>query len=439
MFEPHRVASLAAEETARFTAGHPVSAAHARRLAVHWLNGVPMHWMRDWGTPFPPVVHEAAGARLTDVDGCSYLDFCLGDTGAMFGHAPPAVAQAVANQASRGFTTMLPGECAAQVGEGLARLFGLPCWQMTQTATDANRAALRWARAITRRPRTLVFKGCYHGTVDEVMLRPGGVGAAFDADTSAIAVEFDDLAGVEAALRGGDIAALLCEPVMTNAGLVLPQPGLHAALRDLTRRYGALLVVDETHTLSSGLGGYTRTHGLTPDFLVCGKAIAGGVPCAVYGFTAEVEARIQGVLAARHEAHGHTGMGTTLAANPLALAALAAALAALHVPATYDAMLAVASHLEATLQALFQRRRLGWHVARVGARLEIGYGEPPRNGTQALALMQPALEQAIHLYLLNRGCLLTPFHNMMLCSPVTSAADADRLVAALDTCLGELA
>jgi len=438
MFAPQRVAALAAGESARFAAEHPVSAAHASRLAAHWLNGVPMHWMRDWGTPFPLILRAAQGAHLTDVDGRHYADFCLGDTGAMFGHSPPAVAQALATQAQRGLTAMLPGERAAEVGEGLARLFGLPCWQLTQTATDANRAALRWARAITRRPRTLVFRGCYHGTVDEVMLRPGGIGAAFDARTSSVAVEFDDLEGVAAALRSGDIAALLCEPVMTNSGMVLPQPGLHAALRELTRRHGALLIIDETHTLSSGPGGYTRTHGLEPDMLVCGKAIAGGMPCAVYGFTAEVESRMQGILGARHEEHGHTGMGTTLAANPLALAALAAALATLHTRETYAPMLAGAADLDAKLAALFARRGLGWHVARAGARLEIGYGEAPRNATGAAALMRPALEQAIHLYLLNRGCLLTPFHNMMLCSPVTSAGDADRLVAALDACLGEL-
>jgi len=439
MFESRRVAALAAEEAARFTAEHPVSAAHAGRLAAHWLNGVPMHWMRDWGTPFPPILREATGAQITDVDGCRYADFCLGDTGAMFGHSPPAVAQAVALQAARGLTAMLPGERAAEVGEGLARLFGLPFWQMTQTATDANRAALRWARAITRRAQTLVFRGCYHGTVDEIMLRPGGIGTAIDVRASALAVEFDDLAGVEAALRTGDIAALLYEPVMTNAGMVLPQPGLHVALRDLTRRHGALLIVDETHTLSSGPGGYTRAHGLEPDLLVCGKAIAGGVPCAVYGFTAEVEARMRGVLAARHEEHGHTGMGTTLAANPLALAALAAALASLHTPETYAPMLAGAAALDAKLQALLARRRLDWHVARVGARLEIGYDKRPRNGTQAAAGMLPALEHAVHLYLLNRGCLLTPFHNMMLYSPVSAADDAERLVVALDACLGEIA
>ncbi|MCC6271259.1 MAG: aminotransferase class III-fold pyridoxal phosphate-dependent enzyme, partial [Microbacteriaceae bacterium] len=272
MFDARRIASLAAAEAARFAAEHEVSAAHAARLAAHWLQGVPMHWMRDWGTPFPLILREASGARLTDVDGRQYADFCLGDTGAMFGHSPPAVVQAVAAQAARGLTAMLPGERAAEVGEGLARLFGLPFWQMTQTATDANRATLRWARALTRRARTIVFHGCYHGTVDEIMLRLGGIGAVQDAGKSAVAVEFDDLAGVESALRGGDVAALLYEPVMTNTGMVLPQPGLHSALRDLSRRHGTLLIIDETHTLSSGVGGYTRTHGLEPDLLVCGKA-----------------------------------------------------------------------------------------------------------------------------------------------------------------------
>lgn len=439
MFDPGRIASLARAEAARFAAEHEASAAQATRLGAHWLQGVPMHWMRDWGTPFPLVLREARDARVTDADGRDYIDFCLGDTGAMFGHSPPAVAQALALQSARGLTAMLPDERTAEVGEGLARLFGLPFWQLTQTATDANRAALRWARALTGRPKTLVFRGCYHGTVDDVMLRAGSVGAPFDARATAVAVEFDDLDGVEAALEAGDVAALLYEPVMTNTGMVLPQPGLHAELRALTRRFDALLIVDETHTLSSGPGGYTRAHALEPDVLVCGKALAGGVPCAVYGFTADVEARMRGVLAARHEAHGHTGMGTTLAANPLALAALAAALTTLHTTATYAPMLAGAERLDGALRALLARRRLDWHVVRVGARLELGYGEPARNGTQAAAAMRPELEHALHLYLLNRGVLLTPFHNMMLVSPVTTAADIDRLVATLDACLGELA
>jgi glutamate-1-semialdehyde 2,1-aminomutase len=437
MFDAARVAALAERESAQFERLHPASARLAATLREHWLGGVPMHWMGDWGTPFPLVLREAHGSTLIDADGNAYADFCLGDTGAMFGHSPPVVAAALATQSTRGFTTMLPSEAVARVGDRLSALFGLPFWQMTQTATDANRAALRWARAIKNRTRVLVFAHCYHGTVDETMLRPGGIGAAFDARTVTTAVEFDDLAGVEAALREGSIAALLYEPVMTNAGMVLPQPGLHEALRALTRRHGALLIVDETHTLSTGLGGYTRTHGLDPDVIVCGKAIAGGVPCAVFGFTAEVEAGMRRVLAARHGG-GHSGMGTTLAANALAVAALDAALDSLHTRENYAPMLRSAERLVAALKALFAQRDLRWDVSHVGARLEFGFGARPRNGSESIAAMQPAFEHAIHLYLLNRGVLLTPFHNMMLCSPVTTDAEADRLVATLDQCLGEL-
>jgi glutamate-1-semialdehyde 2,1-aminomutase len=437
--------ALAAREAARYRAEHPASAERARAAAPHWLNGVPMHWMADWGTPHPLFVREATGARLRDVDGREYLDFCLGDTGAMFGHSPPAIAAAIAAQAARGLTCMLPAERTAEVGTQLAALFGLPCWQITQTATDANRYALRWARAITQRPKVLVFQGCYHGTVEETLvrqrggrtvIREGSIGPAFDPATAAVAVEFNDIAAVEQALAAGDIAAVLYEPVMTNIGMVLPVDGFHAALRAATRRHGALLIVDETHTLSSGLGGYTRRHALEPDFLVCGKAIAGGLPCAVFGFTTDVEARIQQVLAARDG--GHSGMGTTLAANPLVIEALYAALTSLHTAANYAHMETLAAQLEAGLVALFAARGLGWHVSRVGARIEFGFGPAPRNGSEAEAAMRPEFEHALHLYQLNRGVLVTPFHNMMLTSPAHTAADVERLLGVLGSALDEL-
>jgi glutamate-1-semialdehyde 2,1-aminomutase len=382
---------------------------------------------------------------LTDVDGLRYTDFCLGDTGAMFGHSPPAVAAAIAQQATLGLTCMLPPAASAEVGELLAGYFGLPFWQVTQTATDANRSALRWARALTGRPRILVFQGCYHGTVDETLVRlrggrtvarEGAIGAPFDAASAAIAVEFNDLPALEAALAGGDIAAVICEPVMTNIGMVLPEPGFHVALRDLTRRAGTLLVMDETHTLSSGPGGYTRVHGLDVDFLVCGKAIAGGLPCAVFGFTASIEARMRQLL--RTRSGGHSGMGTTLAANPLALAALRAALRDVLTPASHARMATLAERLEVGLRAGFAQRALPWHVARVGARTEFGFGPAPRNGTEAEAAMQPELEHVLHLWLLNRGLLVTPFHNMMLTAPAASEADVDALVAAIGAGLDEL-
>ena len=436
---------LLERENRRFMDTHPRSAQLAAQCSAHWLNGVPMHWMGDWGTPHPLFVRSASGATLLDVDGNEYVDFCLGDTGAMFGHSPAPIASALAAQAARGLTCMLPPERTAEVGDLLAQRFGLPFWQVTQTATDANRNVLRWARAITGRRGVLVFQGCYHGTVDETMVRlrgartvarEGAIGAAFDSAAATTAVEFNDVAALEAALGSRQFAAVIHEPVMTNIGMVLPQPGFHQALREATRRSGTLLVIDETHTLSSGLGGYCASHGLEPDLFVCGKAIAGGFPCAVYGFTAVVEQQMQRVLAAR--AGGHSGMGTTLAGNPLAIECLAAALTSLQTAEHYGRMEAGAALLETRLQALFAARDLSWHVSRVGARVEFGFGPAPRNGSEAESAMRPEFEHALHLFLLNRGVLVTPFHNMMLVSPVTSAAQVERLVAGLGDALEQL-
>jgi glutamate-1-semialdehyde 2,1-aminomutase len=442
---------LLAREQESFLVTHRESARLAQAGAAHWLNGVPMHWMRDWNTPHPLFVEHARGAELRDVDGNVYLDFCFGDTGAMFGHSPPAISRALAQAGSDGLTVMLPAARVARVGEKLARLFGLPFWQMTQTATDANRAALRWARAITGRARILCFDGCYHGTVDETMVRAvpemkdrggtrpraGLIGASHDASAATDAVPFNDVAALERVLARGRTAAVIAEPVMTNIGMVLPAEGFLAQLRELTQRHGALLIIDETHTLSSALGGYARSAGLRPDFWVCGKAIAGGMPCAVFGFTTEVEAGMRRVLQER--AGGHSGMGTTLSGNALALACLEASLDELMTPANYQAMHATAAYLSEGLGRQFAVRPLAWHVARVGARLEFGFGKPPRDGAESEREAWPEVERAIHLYLLNRGVLLTPFHNMMLCSPVTTTAHADALLGHLGACLREVA
>ncbi|MFO1377094.1 MAG: transaminase [Steroidobacteraceae bacterium] len=440
------VDALLAAERRRFAARNPRSAALAASSAAHWLQGVPLHWMSDWGLPFPLFFATARGAEIEDVDGHRLADFCLGDSGAMFGHSPPAVVEAVRARAGAGLTTMLPGEDVAAAGELLARTFGLPFWQMTQTASDANRAVLRWARAVTGRPRVLVFEASYHGAVDDCFValdgdrtvnRPGLVGQATDLSRVAVCVPFNDPDALQEALRARDVACVLAEPVMTNCGMVPPQPGFHEALRQLTRRYGTLLAIDETHCLSSGPGGYTRSAGLEPDFLVVGKAIAGGFPCAVYGFTAELEARIRGVLAVKPA--GHSGIGTTLAGNPLALAALCANLRHVMTPAAYELMFAAAARLEAGLTALIDRAGLPWHVGRVGARLEVNFTRrPPRNGREALAARAGPLSDAIRLFLLDRGQLITPFHDMMLLSPETTGPQVDGLVAAWAECMDEL-
>ena len=431
---------LLAAEHARFVAEHPRSVAMAKAAAAHWRGGVPMHWMGDWASPAPIFAQQGVGAQITDVDGKLYDDFCLGDTPAMFGHGEASVAAAVADQARRGTGFMLPTASAVIVGKLLADRFGLPLWQTATTASDANRAAIRWARAVTQRPVILVFDGCYHGMVDDAFvvlkdgrrtMKPGLVGQVHDLTTTTWVVPFNDLAALETALASDLVAAVLTEPVMTNCGMILPEPGFHEALRRLTRDAGTLLIVDETHTISTGPGGYTRAHGLEPDIFVLGKAVAGGVPAAVWGVTAELSARMDEAQA--RTGPGQSGIGTTLSGNALAMAAMRAMLSEVMTEAAYARMLAGAERLVAGLSGVIRARRLPWSVVHVGARVELVFADPPpRNaGEMRKALDHEALE-ALHLWLINRGVLIAPFHNMMLVSPVTDDAAIDRLVAAVD-------
>jgi glutamate-1-semialdehyde 2,1-aminomutase len=442
----NRIREIYEAECASYDSLHPRSKQLTGRGIEGFYQGVPMHWMRDWSMPCPFVVDSARGAVLTDADGNDYADFCLGDSGAMFGHSPAPVVEALVRQAQRGLTFMLPTEDAIAVGRLLAERFGLPQWQVATTATDANRFALRAARAVTGRPRILVFNGGYHGTVDETFVRlvdgravhrPGLLGQAADLTQLARVVEFNDLAALESALAHGDVACVIAEPVMTNCCMVLPEPGFHAGLRRLTRDAGTLLLIDETHTISSGPGGYTRAHGLEPDFFVVGKPIAGGVPASVWGFTDEVARRLDEVRAATPA--GHSGMGTTLSANALSLAAMRATLEQVMTDEAYAHMDALAARLAAGLLGVVQTYGLPWHVVRVGARVEFVCAPGPlRNGTEAEAAHAPALERAIHLALLNRGCLIAPFHNMMLVSPATSAAQVDALCLAFESAIASL-
>ncbi len=441
-----RIARIGERERAAYLDAHPGCADAARTSSWHWLDGVPMHWMTDWGLPIPLVIGRASDAVIEDIDGHRYDDFCLGDTGAMFGHSPPAVVEAVQQQAGRGFTTMLPVASTARAGELLEERLGLPCWQMTQTATDANRAVVRWTRALSGRRHILVFDGCYHGSLEDTLVqltegkvttRPGQVGQVADFASYARVVPFNDLAALETALAPGDVACVLAEPVMTNAGMVLPQPGFWEQARALCDRHGALLAIDETHTLSSAPGGYARHTGLRVDLLIAGKAIAGGVPCAVYGFTAELAGRMSAFL--RNKPPGHSGMGTTLAANALATAALAACLEHVMTDAAYHHMTSLSFRLVTGLRELILRRALPWHVVHVGARSELCFSRQPAiTARESLDASAPALERMLHLYLLNRGSLITPFHNMMLISPATTEAQVRRLLAAVDACCEEL-
>jgi glutamate-1-semialdehyde 2,1-aminomutase len=441
-----RLDALAAREARAFAASRPKALAALQAGAGHFLNGVPMHWMRDWPMPHLPLVAGAKGATLTDIDGHRIDDFCLGDTGSMFGHSPAPVARALRAQAAKGLTYMLPTEAAMEAGALLTDRFGDFRWQIATTATDANRFALRVARAVTGRPKVLVFNGCYHGTLDDTMVelrdgkpanRAGLVGQVQDLTRAATVCEFNDLPAVEALLKTGEVAAVLTEPVMTNSCMVLPAPGFHDGLRALTRQYGALLIIDETHTISSGLGGYTRVHGLDPDMFVVGKCVAGGLPTAVWGMRPAVAERFRAYDAAREA--GHSGMGTTLSANPLQFAALAATLREVMTPANYARMERGAARLSRGLDRAIRRHKAPWHVVRVGARVEFICAKGPlKNGAEAATAHQPQVEAAIHTALLNRGCLIAPFHNMMLVSPATTTAQIDRLIAAFDAILTEL-
>jgi len=446
MISDGSITAMIAAERDLFVARNPNSAALAMEAARHWHRGVPFHWMLDWGTPFPLFVDRAQGAELWDVDGHRFDDFCLGDTGSMFGHSPPPVAEAIARQASRGLTYMLPSEDAVAVGEELATRFRLPFWQVTASASDANRAVIRWCRGITGRKRILVFNGCYHGAVDDVFvdlrkgmpeLRRSLVGQVYDVRQHTAVIEFNDLPALEAELAKGDIACVLTEPALTNVGMVLPDPGYLEAMRDLCTRHGTVLVFDETHTISTGYGGHTGTYGTLPDMFVLGKPVAGGVPCAVYGFSAEVAERKERIRAEGET--GHSGIGTPLSANALALAAMRACLTQVMTPAAYAHMLPLAEHLAHRLREVIAARGLEWHVAHIGARGEfICAPRPARNGTEARAAMQGPLEQALHLFLINRGVLIAPFHNMTLVSPSTTEAQVERLASVLDDCLKTL-
>jgi len=429
-----RLASLFAREQKKFVDERPKSKALFERAGKSLLGGVPMNWMAKWAGAFPPFVREAQGAHFFDVDGHRYIDFCLGDTGAMTGHSPAATVSAVQQQLGRGTALMLPSEDAIWVGEELQKRFSLPYWKFTLSATDANRFSIRLARQITDRPKILVFNWCYHGTVDESFItlqdgvaksRRGNVGPPVDPAVTTKVVEFNDLAALEQALVPGDVACILAEPALTNVGIVHPEPGYHAALRHLTRETGTLLIIDETHTICAGPGGYTRAENLDPDFLVFGKPIAGGIPGAAYGFTAEVAKRIE----ARQnlEDCDTGGIGGTLAGNALSLAAMRATLQKVLTKDAFDRMMPVAERWASGVQKVIADFGLPWHVTRLGCRAEYLFSATAaRNGTEAHDAMDFELERFMHLYAMNRGILLTPFHNMALMSPVTANDDVDQ-------------
>ena len=429
-----RLKSLMQREQKKFVDERPKSKALFERARKSLLAGVPMNWMVKWAGAFPPFVREAQGAHFFDVDGHRYIDFCLGDTGAMTGHSPHATVKAAEEQMRRGITLMLPGEDSIVVAEELQKRFHLPYWQFALTATDANRFSIRLARQITGRPKILVFNWCYHGTVDESFItlsrdgtagpRPGNVGPPVNPAVTTKVVEFNDVDALEAALHSDDVACVLAEPAMTNVGIVRPQLGYHKALRDLTREHGTLLIIDETHTICAGPGGYTRAENLNPDVIVFGKAIGAGIPGAAYGFSQDVADRILAKQELENCDVG--GIGGTLAGNALSLAAMRATLTKVLTKEAFDRMIPMAERWTAGVAKAIGEVQLPWHVTRLGCRAEYMFGPEPKTGSEAHDAMDFELERFMHLYAMNRGILLTPFHNMALMCPQTEAEDVDR-------------
>ena len=444
-----KLAELSNREIALYESRTPKSCQLFKDAQKMLLNGVPMPWMGDWGTRYPMFVDCASGNRVIDVDGNGYIDFCLGDTGAMFGHSPEPTVLAVNEQIRRGITTMLPSEDALAVGRDLSARFGVPYWQFAMTATEANRYVIRIARVLTGRPKTLAFNECYHGSVEETLphiAKDGSLTLRSEYDINPAVpknaitrmVEFNDVAALEHELEYEDVACVVAEPVMTNCGMVLPAPGYHEKLRELCDKYGTLLVIDETHTFSTSWGGYTHAYGLKPDFVTLGKSIAGGIPVAAYGFTEEIKRRINTSFGRKGVADP-MGIGGTLSGNALAIHAMRRTLEEVATPQAFDRMISAANRMADGLEASIKQHGVPWSVTRCGARAELQFmPAPPANGGEAKANFHWDLIYYTHLFLANRGLLITPFHNMMLVPPMATDEDIDILVTHWDAIMEEM-
>ena len=447
MINRTRLAQLRIKEDARFLSLHPKSGELFEQGKASMPGGVPMSWMAKWPGAYPVFVESAKGARFADVDGNTYIDFCLGDTGSMTGHSPDATVAAICEQVGKGITSMLPTQDAAIVSGELARRFGLPLWQFTVSATDANRHVIRYSRMITGRSKIVVIDRCYHGSVDEsfatldtagkTVAREGNIGAPIALDQTTRVVEFNDIAGMEKALAHGDVASILMEPAMTNVGIVLPQVGYLEAVQILAKKYGTILIIDETHTISVGPGGMTADRGLKPDFLTIGKAIGGGIPTGTFGMTQKMADDIARLV--ELEIIDTGGIGGTLAGSAFSLAAMRATLSDVLTQKNFDHMINLGTRWSDGVDSAIDEFDLPWTVNRLGARGEYMFAKlAPVTGAEANNAGDFELEQYIHLRMLNDGFLITPFHNMALMCPDTTAADVDAHTKAFRTMCAEL-
>ena len=434
-FDPQRLEQLFAKELALFVEKHPESKKLHEKAAGPMMNGVPMSWMKKWPGPYPVYVASAKGAHFSDVDGNDYVDFCLGDTGAMVGHSPDASIKAIKTQLDKGITFMLPTTDAAIAAQTLADRFGLEKWQFTLTATDANRHIIRYARHVTGRKKILIHDYCYHGTVDETFAnldeagntvsRVNNIGAPVELSETTWVVPFNDLAAAERAFASGEIAAALIEPAMTNIGIVLPEPGYLEGLRELATKYDVILIHDETHTLSEGVGGMTKRRNLRPDAVVLGKTIGAGIPAGTFGMSEALAKRISNSLNLEHIDVG--GVGGTLAGNALSMAAIRATLTEVLTETAFEKMEQLCTVWTKDVQEIINEFDIPWQVSQLGCRAEYSFrATAPKTGKEAADADDFELQQYLHLHAINRGVLMTPFHNMALISPATTLEDVKR-------------
>jgi len=406
--DPGRVARLYERELARFAREHPRCLELRERARPFMPHGVPMQWMAA-SFAHPVWVTEGHGAHFTCADGCDFLDTNIGDKSTFCGFDPEPVVHAVREQVARGPQYMLPTEDSIVVAEELGRRWGLPSWQFTLSASQANTEALRLARHATGRERVLMFTGDYAGHVDEFFvpyaadgrLTFSGLRASVGRDVGV--VQFNDVAALERELATGAYACVLTEPALTNSGVVLPDPGFHDALRRLTREHETTLILDETHTLICGPGGLVGRWGLEPDVVTAGKAIGGGVPLGAYGLTRELAAAFEREETADGR-EAELASGGTLFGNALSMAAARAALLEVLTDEAYERTARLGAMLADGMERIVAEAGLPWKVQRLYARSGLSFcGRLPRSAGEWDADEQPALNALLRLLLANRG------------------------------------
>ena len=439
---PERLAELRERELRRFAELRPRGEALLAQARKSMPNGVPMTWMAALYEHPPIMVERGSGGTFTDVDGNEYVDFNLADTSMFTGYGIEAFARTVGERAAAGPQFLLPGEDAATVAEELARRFGLPLWQFTLSATLANTEAIRLARALTGRTTVLMFDGKYHGHADELLgqmtdgrVQPEGLGLPPDTTRNVRVVPYNDLEAVERELASGEVACVIAEAAITNLGVIQPADGFHQGLRRLASDAGAVLVLDETHTLVAGPGGLTARWGLEPDILVMGKSISGGVPLGAYGMTAPIAQVLEGATSAWGEG---VATGGTLFANALSLAAARVTLTEVLTEPAYEHAAALGARLADGIESVAEANGLPWRAHRLFNRS--GYTHAPQlpsNAVEARASFDLELYNLQRLYMANRGVWEAIDSAGPACGIQTTESQVDRYLEVLADFLGE--